>query len=907
MPEPLRRDSRVQSLINRIEVGFESADQLAAIEELAGIPGPDAGRALIGCFQLSQWRHTRIHLLRALGRSGDLRVIEFLMRVASCDTDLPMAAEAVVALGNTRHPQACEFLLGMLDSDNHPLQKEVIIALSQNPLYPCDQRLLALLARADRLAANITQYLVLALARRRCPGAWPTIRAFLDPKRPDELGPVFNAALIAAGLLGKREDIAFLRSLDLRFRFFAHQLVQVAIMQIENRAGSRLDDLATLMLASDTRESRYEYLIAMRDFGYQPIHDAIQGLQPKPDAETGLLLQAMFPDSARLDQALEWIAGAGASSPDLAAIVLKKSLRLGAQAAWELASTRLPRLLLFTLLQSAVVPGAETFLADQALDHDTPPELRVQAINALVGQALMRSEAEYRHRAGRLLSRVAAQSDLALIRCRAIRALGQIRHDEPALLTTLSMLLKEAPDARPSIYSALGMMGSPEAAKVAMKRLRLVLGRADNTLEIRACLKALGDHGTEIDRELLGRMTAAEREAAGIWLLRLLAQQRIDGFKPTIKTALESTEFRSRLLAVVAAGVSRDPELIARLFEPLADRNEALRGRALYAIATGGTPPQHLRLLQRAIADAWPEEALRSLFDSVNVGADPRYAPFAAEIERWLASPQCSASAEIRLLAANLCDNVRILLGDGAEGHGPSAATVQTASSRHEIDRELAVALPPFSRLSETIRSVLRNAELTYRNPGLFNSRVDKSTVIVEFVKSIDLFLQEKLGPLILMRSGSELFVRLQSRIVELQLDDDSIAPARRLRDLQCQSQFTLDDFPNHKLVSICRAILSGKILKDQYRTIDGPRAWAVLLIAFARELSSGGRKLPAILPVSPADSRQIGDIAAVLNRMQEIRNQAAHRGTLLNQSAVHDIRSQSLQVLEQLTSILGL
>ena len=39
-------------------------------------------------------------------------------------------------------------------------------------------------------------------------------------------------------------------------------------------------------------------------------------------------------------------------------------------------------------------------------------------------------------------------------------------------------------------------------------------------------------------------------------------------------------------------------------------------------------------------------------------------------------------------------------------------------------------------------------------------------------MQSIDLFLQEKLGPPILMRSGSALFVRMQSRIVELQLDE---------------------------------------------------------------------------------------------------------------------------------------
>ena len=42
------------------------------------------------------------------------------------------------------------------------------------------------------------------------------------------------------------------------------------------------------------------------------------------------------------------------------------------------------------------------------------------------------------------------------------------------------------------------------------------------------------------------------------------------------------------------------------------------------------------------------------------------------------------------------------------------------------------------------MKTVLRNAELTYKHTDLFDDRVDKSTMIVEYVKSIDILLQER-------------------------------------------------------------------------------------------------------------------------------------------------------------------
>ena len=60
--------------------------------------------------------------------------------------------------------------------------------------------------------------------------------------------------------------------------------------------------------------------------------------------------------------------------------------------------------------------------------------------------------------------------------------------------------------------------------------------------------------------------------------------------------------------------------------------------------------------------------------------------------------------------------------------------------------------------------------------------------------------------------------------IVELQLDEEGVPFAQLVRDLDAAAHFSADVFPGNKLLIIARAILSGKIVHDQMRTIDGPR-----------------------------------------------------------------------------------
>jgi hypothetical protein len=86
------------------------------------------------------------------------------------------------------------------------------------------------------------------------------------------------------------------------------------------------------------------------------------------------------------------------------------------------------------------------------------------------------------------------------------------------------------------------------------------------------------------------------------------------------------------------------------------------------------------------------------------------------------------------------------LQGTEVDLRGPGTPSPHQPSELERIDASLRRDLPLFEVYSETLKTVLRNAELPFSHPEIFRDSVDKSTAIIEFVKSIDLLLQERIG-----------------------------------------------------------------------------------------------------------------------------------------------------------------
>jgi hypothetical protein len=112
---------------------------------------------------------------------------------------------------------------------------------------------------------------------------------------------------------------------------------------------------------------------------------------------------------------------------------------------------------------------------------------------------------------------------------------------------------------------------------------------------------------------------------------------------------------------------------------------------------------------------------------------------------------------------------------------------------------------------------------------------------------------------------------------------------------------FSRDSFPAHKLALICRSVMTGLVMKEQYRVVDGLRAWALLLLLFGRSFKYRGQILEPLFPLAKSSSDGICRIARAMNELQEARNKAAHRGTMLDMSNMQETRDLCASLLNDL------
>ena len=92
---------------------------------------PQAGRELLFLYEECAWRATRLGVLRELHRFGQPRVLEFLMRVATAQDDIPLCEAAIESLGRSKARVAARFLAASLDTCIEPVKPAVIVALGR--------------------------------------------------------------------------------------------------------------------------------------------------------------------------------------------------------------------------------------------------------------------------------------------------------------------------------------------------------------------------------------------------------------------------------------------------------------------------------------------------------------------------------------------------------------------------------------------------------------------------------------------------------------------------------------------------------------------------------------------------------------------------------------------------------
>ncbi len=896
-------------LLQTVESTSDEALRHEAIAGLAQTKDPAAGRVLIEIFGRSMWRETKLAVLRALGIMGLPRTTAFLVRQAGDRSDLAMAGEAILALGATADPLAGEFLLSILGERDHPLHREAIIGLSQLATFPCDLELDAMFDRTEaEVSPALRQYLILAIGRRGPVGAWERVRRHFGS---GESTVIFNAALIAAGMVGGKAAHETLTGLDTRYRFFADHLKQLALERIALQARRAVEDGVAAALDATDAPGLLQALSLLRQFPVDKAWEAFRILEAGVSRVTEVAVRATLFLPSRLEADLDFLAAhwdeVSTSATSWVAALVRQHLRHGAelQPVATLAA-RLPVVAVAALLTSVRHEGAFAWLATQIADADLPNETRVVAVNAVVAQAKMSLPGSREAlEAATLLLELLKSCASPELKARILRALGEVRHESGSFLISLAAMLKDEDSDNASIYATLAEVASADAARVILKRLSKVMSRASAVPEIRRAFAALARIGKLPEGELVPLAPEPLWPELTASILALLALQGQDGYRPLITAGLGAVDFQLRLMAIAAAKHTSSPEILASLLATLDDPSPSLSGRAVDSLCASGDLPAFRRLL------AWTREPGRDTRSVLKVLRSLRpgeadCGPLIADLDAMLQeNAPFLRDQEARTAAVNLRDNLQLMRGRRL-GRGAAVVPSPADTGEHSLDAQLAQLIVGYPRFSETVKTVLRNAEVTFKHADLFDDRVDKSTMVVEYVKSIDILLQERIGAAIFLDPHSQLLRLMQSRIVQLSLDDETLPVPQLIKDLQCGMHFTVENFPAHKLALVSKSITSGRFQRDQYATIDGLRAWALLLLIFGRQFRFRQKPIEPLFTLADASNQLVSELAVEMNSLQELRNHAAHRATLLRSAKLVELREISFKVLNGLTRALG-
>lgn len=880
-----------------------------AITELAQSGEPDTCRLLIDIYERLMWRSTKIAVIKCLGKIRHWRSQDYLVKIAKDHFDLGLVSAAIASLGELDSLFACEFLLSIVTNPDHPRRSDAIAAITNSKWFQWSDELENLLIEETNDPSGILPQLVLAIGRKGTRNDWNYIEKLLPKEFSAENSHFIHAAILSAGAIGGVRVKKWLSDFDSNGNLFVEQLRQNALDQIEIKKNSNLDDIITSIIDIDT-SNEISQIYQLRLYSAKAIKTAVEPICTSLPAATVANIELFLNEETTIGTSPNAIANFIARD-DLNLEMTTRLIRHVMRVRGENFLTRVYNLLdkadALPLMQSVkAVDATCEFLFKWLKSAENHQEYGIEIINGIVNQISMTNfKPSVVEKYGKSLLNNLHTCASPALRQRILRAIGQIGYKGAACENTLKNLLYSGLDT-PSIFHCIGHLKNDEMTQVIIDWISQKLYeyddntplKSDHAIELKHAIRALSRHHSMKNLIGIEMLTDKNFDELHYDLLNVLTKHPLKNGASIVNKFLNSKDFSTKMSAVTAAKFNHNEDTWSTLFNMLNVDNFVLCTRIVDSICIGGSHKEHKKIIRWAISEKCPDGIKLKAFSCL----EPKignYRDVTLLLQEYI---QSSPPAELLNMAENLYDNLIVSLS------AQSIETKKTISKElKRIDEVMAQTLTGFQFFSETVKTVLRNAELTFAHSEIFNEDVDKSTVIIEYVKSIDILLQERLGGFMFLKGQENTLVKMQSRLLLLGLDDNQVGPKEVINRLSINRYFGSDDFPYHKLQVLTDALLSGKIQNMQFKTIDGLRSWGLLLLIFGRQFKYKGKMLKPIFPLAIYSHNRVCELCMQLNRLQELRNTAAHRGTLLSHADLESTRKRSLRLLDDCDKILGI
>ncbi|MBL7715831.1 MAG: hypothetical protein JNL01_10235 [Bdellovibrionales bacterium] len=877
-------------------LSLDDRERHTVIEEIANSDHPDTPRELIALYEESEWRLTRIEILAHLSKfPQNSRVTDFLLEKALWGEDLGLQEAAILNLGSHRTPATVTFLRNLYRHGNDILKAPAAIALGRLADTGFASILIHDLKQAlEKEDIRLAKALISSLSDLRSAQAGALVLPLVTDADWGRRFPSLKLqAWIALGKIlrstqGLGQRAGFHQ--DLADSIIESQIASASLSQIENRSQWRLEDYLGRYF-SEKQKPHPHLPVEFNSFAAE-------------DVEVGIQLFLKNENLGRLAQALEYVsvirpqarialmdAVLAESTPETANACLRSLLFQSD-----------PKLNPWMVSNQSKLPQGEVFLAGLILGIESDTGVWVKKFSeSLEPEALahgicdwlisQRPDPKAWEKAQNWAASWLESKPNARISARVIRTLGRLRcqnnkvvsflftpHTADETFSARLFFVEKSP-----IQKAADWMSGLKAAD--LKNFQIQALKSLVSVK-KAKLAFKGDWSFLFQN--LSAATVAPELALGILDFSLVEPS--PGLEKFCIEALSSKDSRVAIHAIISMQSYTNDKNIEVLAPFLSSKVSSFSGRAVDSLCRIATLRATRVLIDHLATRPLQSELISKLSRSIApTGELTPY--FQGKIDEIMKAHPEHPDWE---MLGTLRDKLR-----PAAPTTPSGPGGVKPMASHEVDEEIRKSIPEFDRLEDPVRAAIRSAEMPFFRPELFAESVDKASVVLEYCKALDLCLEKVIGRQQLFPKIERSLQDFQSVIYSVGLDDELGSASETMKTLSLTKGFTPESFPHHKMKMLAQLFLTGKIVHDRFKALDGLRAWAVVLLLFSRKITSKqGREVKAPLNFGNVSDDSIIHAAKRLMALQDIRNPAAHRQTYLQLSGVENVRKESLELI---------
>jgi hypothetical protein len=898
-----------------ISYSLLESERVRSIREWAATPTPDHARHLIRTYRESEWRSTRLEVLRHFGHFQDSRSLQFLTEIATKNEDLAEQQLAILALSQRRTRTAQVFLRRFYKSAPDTLKPHLAYALGQAQDFSAIPILIkdwdTAYARQDWLWLR---NMILALGELKAFEVLPRLRKLVSGSVGGESELMF-ATLFALARLER--DALALQQYESRYveDSLLYQIFQSTLSQIQIRSQFKLEDYLDKVFTSpdphpilplelhafDVNEVEEGLSVFSLEQDWKRFLIALKGL---PSKKRVSYLEKILPLLTSEEDQLYFLSQITGLIDDENQDAIFKLLSPFSKS--ENGELRLKWL-------EAVAHVVDISKEAEFFFEKTDSSLAIRYLNLWSEWTLVKDGAVG---AGASAGTVKTVQDWiqkfklsSPVYARLIRACAELGVESKAIFDRFASDFKE-PALRNSLLLLVEAFPKALPFKTLMQEVAALSGAEKENLGQRflAVIEAYALSDAKIDvssapfHDLLKLFSNHFNVDFRVGVLRYLRAHPEVALKPDWeKYVIEQSKHQNPLVELNAVVVLKNyvdsrPASEA-LIEKLESKSGIIQGRALDGLCA------HSSLVsKRAVIDYLRENLLKDeVVDKIYRSFDPKNKggeEFVKAIDQMLNTNPDHPQWE-KLVA--LRDRLSL-----AQATVDSTASAETTEALREVDEKLTQVIPLFTKLDPTTQSALRAAEQPFTQAiNLQNLPIDKAPTVLEYCKALDLILDRHLGQ-------KHLFPKLDGQLHDFQtlwhrvgFGEDYPSADKVMGLLGLKGKLTVENFPLHKAKMMCGTFFNGKIVQDRFKVFDGLRAWAVIFLVFARKIPHPNGPVGPLVKLANGTDEKCISVAKRLMMLQDLRNPAAHRQTYTDLASVTHVRNEAIELLNTVLDLI--